>query len=308
VALRGAHPYRVFHRGREGRAPSRPERLCKLLGGAVIKIGDNDLLVQLTDASTVGGKLSVTSSADGVNSIVITEGSTVGGSLRAKSSDGLNGVSVTDGGTIGGRLSAKNGSGGGVTTVSDSTVTGDLSVKCKDGPDIVTLSNSVVGGRTSIDYGAGLSRTTISPATLTGNVRIRAKGGTGTVTLSGVTVGGRTAISLGDSGNTVGINDCTFTGAFTARLGNDADTLDIETAGADDGPHTVFADSVRVATGDGDDEVSVGVSAEDGNSAEFAAGVKKLLDGGAGDDTLHILTGGNVGTADITIRNFETTD
>jgi hypothetical protein len=171
-------------------------------------------------------------------------------------------------------------------TLTNLTLRGGLTVSGGKGANTLTLDNVHVAQSLSIQNGSKLS--TIAIADTTAGRQLTIRGGTGgqNITLRSVDVRKGTTISSNGKGSVIlAIDDSTFHGAVGIRTGNGADTIQLDSRGASQGPPTVFDGALTIATNGGNDTLEVGVPAQSGNRNVFAGKVN--FDGGTGFNTLH---------------------
>src|SRR5262249_4799993 len=138
-------------------------------------------------------------------------------------------------------------------------------------------SFSVTGsGNMTITNGTGSSSMTFNPTgscTIGGKLTVTATDGDDLLTLLHVSVTGATSINTGNGVDDITIGSSTFSGLASIVLGAGADSLAIEDASSNDGVTTVFNAAVKIDTGNGDDQVHIGVVGDTNDFGDFKAAV-----------------------------------
>ncbi len=164
------------------------------------------------------------------------------------------------------------------------TVTGDWLVTTNHGEDEVLNSGGlVVSGKTTISTGSGNDEIVFETSTatsLTGTVTINTGAGEDIVEFDRLTVIGNLVVNTGSQNDDVGIDRATFRGTVSLTLGTGNDEVDIEQD--NNGQKSRFEKAVTINGDSGNDEVNIGLSADNTDFAEFLAGL--TLNGGSGLD------------------------
>jgi hypothetical protein len=250
-------------------------------------------------------------------SLATTESILIGGGLIYNGGAGASNLNIAaQQVTVAGSLSATSSGGSALVSIDSSQlqIAKALTAKGSGGDHIVSIKGSGrIGGNVSIDLASdndsdvSLSASAITPElNIVGNVSIRTTGagaGTDGITLEKVSAKA-ISISQSDRNSSIAMQSIRALAAVTVRTGLGVDAASIETLAAVTGVST-FAKAVLIDLGGDNDTLTIGASNANAQ-AIFESTV--TLEGGAGDDTSTVLSGGNVFNlaGQPVVQNFET--
>ena len=205
-----------------------------------------------------------------------------------------------------GSVTISNGNGTSDTEISDAVIssklTGNFTVTCKDGYDVVKTSRTgasptglTITGAMKINTGNGDSHVELLDHTTVGSLSVTAGDGNDAVNVqTAAHITGATILNLGNGDNTVSLFDAVFA-AFTLTTGDGSDFLHIAD-NASETTNTTFSGAVSVKMGAGNDFISIGLDAT--HQAIFAASPSATkFDGGLDYDQMTVVA---LGTANFT--------
>lgn len=197
-------------------------------------------------------------------------------------------------------LTMNNGNGGSSATFAATTYTIHGNITATNGTGFDTFDvtgggvfNVTGAGNVTISNGIGGSDTNFlagSSSSIGGKLIITGTDGSDIVTMNRLTMTGTVSINTGNGDDDVIVNNSIFNGLFTFAGGGGADAVRIENGDINDGVSTVFNAAVNINTGNGDDEVLIGVLADADDFGDFNAAV--TITGGLDLDIIQALSNG----------------
>ena len=130
--------------------------------------------------------------------------------------------------------------------------------------------------------------------TVGGNLRFVGHGNVDFFLIFDTEIAGTTQVRLGNGNNLHGINNSTLTGRLDITGGSGNEIVGLERLDpSTSGPTSTFEDNVRINMGAGNDQLVIGIEAQDSNTAIFEGDA--IFRGGSGNtDMLDFMLGSNV--------------
>lgn len=247
---------------------------------------------------TAGGKISIIGGA-GSDNVEIAGDVTTGGDLSLSLLDGSNYLNTN------------------ANTNADHRIGGNFSYKGGIHYDYLYLDGATIGKGVTVDLGKsdvtqGFEMGNYIPVTVLGSVKIVGGNKRDTVSLHRTFIGGKLSILTAAGNDAVEIDDVLVSGFTFIGLGDDWDTLDIETqltdASGDLDGRTLFGGRLHVKADSGSDTITLGADDADAFTAVTFGDLVRLEGGDFGDtlnvgtpaDTLFLIATGNT---DVSFEN-----
>ncbi len=239
------------------------------------------------------------------NTATTFDGSAIGGSVVIRMGGNGNNSLTLDTTPIMGNLNVVYGGGDDIVACIGGSVNGSVKYNGGNGYNcLVMYGGATVDGHLAFASGYDGSQCYADEANFHGNVYYRGKAGTNLFTATGCTYLGTVGVKTGNDVDAISIADSALGGKSFFRTSGGDDQLWIETGGAPAGPTTTFGLTARIATGSGNDQVTIGTACEAGNAAVFSSHL--FINGGSGADTCDYMGNGNTFAALLGVHDFET--